>query len=302
MRKGRAQPLDGGVRRPPLGDAAQAEPQTSRQPDAPPARLQLDVAPGSRRERASRLAGRRLAPRDQVEVPVVAQGLQLRQQGGIEESAAGVRALYRRLDRLEQQRRCHKPPAGRTIEGAQLALGAEPRQARVHLAQEGQHGVGAGLRRLRLLWRHGKLHAHLGCHAPLRATHDDARLVRWLLLHLLLRPHCSVVHRYETPVVVVGTLNVGVVVMLLVSVPPLGVSCGVAAVVPALVWWAACLAGCARWTAPAYSAMAAAAPPTRSASVSAVRDPLRTRRPSAPRGSAVASVTSPTGCATQAST
>ena len=60
-------------------------------------------------------------------------------------------------------------------------------------------------------------------------------LVRKLLLHLLLSPHCSVVHRYETPVVVVGTLNVGVVVMPLVPVPPLGVGCGVAGVVPALV-------------------------------------------------------------------
>src|SRR5260370_114832 len=175
MREGRAQPLDGDVRRPPLGDAAQVEPQTSRQPDAPPARFQLDVAPGSRRERASRLAGRRLAPRDHVEVPVLAQ-----------------------------------------------------------------------------------------------------------VLHLLLRLHCSVVHRYETPVVVVGTLNVGVVVMLLVSVPPLGVGCGVAGVVPALVWWAAWLAVCARWAAPANSAMAATAPQTRRVSVGAVLAPPLPPRPAAP--------------------
>ncbi len=147
-----------------------------------------------------------------------------------------MRRSQRHLDRLEQQRRRRKPPASGTVEGAQLALGAEPRQARVHLAQERQHGVGAGLRRLRLLWRHGKLHAHLGCHAPLRAPHDDARLVRRLLLHLLLRPHCSVVHRYETPVVVVGTLSVGVVVMLLVPDPRLGVGCDVAGAAPALVW------------------------------------------------------------------
>ncbi len=235
MREGRAQPLDGAIRCPPLGDAAQVEPQTVRQPDAPPARLQLDVAPRPRRERASRLAGSGLAPRDQVEVSVVAQGLQLRQQGGIEESIAGVRRSQRRLDRLEQQRRCHEPPAGGTVEGAQLALGAEPRQAHIHLAQERQHGVGAGFRRTRLPRRHGKLHAHLGCHAPLRATHDDARLV-CRLLHLLLRPHCSVVHRYETPVVVVGTVSVGVVVMLLAPVPRLGVGCDVAGAVPALVW------------------------------------------------------------------
>src|SRR5579884_3299008 len=122
-----AVPLEGDIRSPALGDAAQVEPDTRRQANRSTLRVQHDRTPATTALRRTRQGGalrrgRRFAAGDLCVVLVVAQRLDLMQQRRVEESAGASCRFQGERDAGEEQLGDRDLLTGRVVEPAQLAL------------------------------------------------------------------------------------------------------------------------------------------------------------------------------------